>query len=131
MAKYGQKEIFTTNGYIDAVKVAGMNTTIQRHTFVPLSQKYLHDCLNRIPRGKKVQVTFSEHVAIRSTQQLRYHMVLMGYIANHSGLTKDETHDAVMRLKFGTKKVKIGDRIIEVRKSLSEEGKLPDRKSVV
>jgi hypothetical protein len=117
-----RKEIFTVAGQIESVKTEEGFT---RHTFLPDSQRYMRDNLNRVPLKKRIWCTFFEEVAMRSQQQLAYHFVLMGYLADHCGTSKNEMHDAIMRAKFGTKKIKIGDLVIEVRKSLSNEAKMP------
>ena len=59
----------------------------------------------------------------RTEQQLRYYAVLVGLLADYTGNTWEEMHDALMRLKWGTKKVKIGKEIVEVRKSISNSAK--------
>lgn len=130
MSKSISKEIFTTNGKIDIVEVDTEFGKKTRHTFIPDSQNYMRDRLNKIPVGKKVQVTFSDFETTRSDQQLRYHWVLVGYIAEYNQDTKEETHDAIMRLKFGTKKVKIGKIEVEVRKSVSASARIPKHKMV-
>lgn len=61
---------------------------------------------------------------MRSDSQLRYHFVLVGYLAEHCGYTVEEMHDALMRIVFGEKQVKIGDQTVMVRKSISEKGDL-------
>lgn len=122
MAKATNKELFTVNGRISSIKTAeGFN----RNTFLPYSQNYLRDRLNSLKIGDKISCTFSKHVAMRSQQQLAYHMILMKYLADYSGTSQMEMHDAVMRLKFGTKEIKIGNIVLSVRKSLSNEAKMP------
>lgn len=69
-------------------------------------------------------MTISEWDAIRSPAQLAYHWVLMKYLAEWSGFTKEEMHDAVMRLKFGEKEITLGGKTVRVRKSIAESGKL-------
>jgi hypothetical protein len=59
----------------------------------------------------------------RSESQLRYYWVLVGMIAEHTGYTDDEVHDALMKLKWGTKRVKIGNNVAEVRKSISNSAR--------
>jgi len=61
----------------------------------------------------------------RSAEQLRYYAVLVGLIADYTGYTWDETHEALMKLKWGTKKVVIDGEIVEVRRSLSNKAKFP------
>lgn len=61
----------------------------------------------------------------RSESQLRYYWVIVGLLAEHTGDTDEELHDALMKLKFGTKKIKLGKDIVEVRKSISNRAKFP------
>jgi hypothetical protein len=89
------------------------------------SPTHLHSCLNRLPLGKQITVTFSEKVPTRSEGQLAYHWVLMAYIADHCGYKSEDVHDAVMRVKFGTKHIKIGNLEQEVRRSISDSAKMP------
>ena len=87
-------------------------------------------CVSRLAVGKSVSCTFSESVATRSSAQLAYHYVLMKYLSDETGYTKEEVHDAIMRLKFGTKMVRLGDKTVEVRKSVSDAAKLPKHEMV-
>jgi hypothetical protein len=61
----------------------------------------------------------------RSQSQLRYHMTLCGLIGNHTGYTTEEVHDAVMRIKNGTKVVSLGGFNVHVRDSVAEKAKFP------
>lgn len=61
----------------------------------------------------------------RSENQLRYYWVIVGLLAEHTGDIDEELHDALMKLKFGTKKIKLGKDIVEVRKSISNRAKFP------
>lgn len=119
----GAREIFTANGMIVPVE-GGLKR------FVPSSPRYVRSCIDKIPAGKKVSMTIAEVGAIRSGSQLRYHWVLMGYLAEHTGFTKEEMHDAVMRLKFGEKEVRFGSHKVRVRKSISNEGRMPKHEVV-
>ncbi len=110
------KKLFTVLGEVQLVE--------GRRKFVPKSSDYLRDIVARLPLGKIVSCTFSERVPTRSEAQLDYHWVLIGLMAEHTGDTKDELHDAVMRIKFGTKLVRIGGHTVQVRKSISNIGKM-------
>lgn len=112
-----RKTLFTING-----TVVGHEG---RHSFLPKSPRFLRDQLARIAAGTKLSVTFSEEVASRSEQQLAYHWVLVGYLAKATGYTKEEMHDAIMRLKFGTTEVRLGARRVLVRRSVSDVAKMP------
>lgn len=112
----GSREIFTAFGLV------GLFDGQKR--FIPKSSQYVRACMSRIATGKKVTMTISETGAIRSDSQLRYHWVLMGFLADHTGFSKDEMHDAVMRLKFGEKEINLGGRKVMVRKSMSKEARL-------
>lgn len=113
--KAGAREIFTVHGTI------GVFDGYKR--FVPNSPRYQTDEFRKIPVGKKVSMTISEFDAIRSDAQLAYHFVLMGYLAEYTGFTKEEMHDAVMRLKFGEKPVSLGGNTVMVRRSLAKHAK--------
>lgn len=116
--KSARKELFVVLG--DAQLVDG------KKRFVPTSKKYLDHGISKLPLGKTIELKFSVTQPTRSSSQLAYHWVLMGLLSEHTGFTKEELHDAVVRLKFGTKKVYLGKgRIIEVRKSVSDNAKMP------
>jgi hypothetical protein len=117
MSKATRKEIFTVLGTIQRVE--------DRHRFIPNSPGHMSACVSRIPLGKPVSCTFYDQIPTRSEGQLAYHWVLMGHIATHTGYTKDEVHDAIMRKKFGTKKIKLAGMEIEVRKSVSDKARFP------
>lgn len=106
-----RRDIFTSLGEVKIIE--------GRKRWVPFSIHYLNDCVSRLPVGRKVSATFSEIRALRSDPQLRYHWVLMGYLADHTGYTKEEMHEAVMRLKFGEKEVILAGQSVKVRKSIS------------
>lgn len=117
-------EIFTALGDIKLV------SEVKR--FVPNSIAHFNTQLQHIKIGEKVACTFSHHKVTRSSEQLKYYMVLCGYIAQHSGDTdlndpysKVEVHDALCRAKFGTKTIKLGDIEQEVRRSVSDSAKMP------
>lgn len=113
---HNDKKIFTVIGKV----VLSEN----RKRLLPNSPEHLSACLNRLPVGKEISVTFSEKVPTRSEAQLAYHWVLLAYIADHCGYKSEDVHDAVMRAKFGTKHIKIGDLEQEVRRSISDSAKM-------
>lgn len=95
-----------------------------RKKFVPKSTGYLQTLMASMPIGKKLTCTFYDRVPTRSESQLDYHWVLMGIIAEHTGDTKEELHDAIMRIKFGTKLVRLAGHMVQVRKSISNSGRM-------
>lgn len=120
MPTHASKELFSVKGKITQHLNYGMNIK----EFTATSKKYLTDNLNRLPVGKEVTCTFYEHKATRSNQQLRYHMVLCGYIAEYTGYTREEVHDAIMRIVFGTKIISLGGMNVQVRQSISDSAKM-------
>lgn len=107
-----REELFTVIGSFQEV--------MGRKRFIPNSLAHMNAKSQRVPLDVPVACTFTRHKATRSKSQLAYHFVLAGYIADHCGYTVDETHDALMRLKFGTKKVTIAGSQTEVRHSASD-----------
>lgn len=95
-----------------------------KKVFVPLSKGHLDAELSDLNVGQKVTVSFNESRYKRSAEQLRYHMVLMGYLGRYCGATKLEMHDAVMRAVFGEKRIKIGKIVLSARQSISDSGRL-------
>lgn len=66
----------------------------------------------------------------RSESQLRYYWIVVGLLADHCGYTSEEMHDALMSLKWGTKVIKLGDKMVSVRKSISNSAKFPKSKMI-
>lgn len=114
---HNDKKLFTVLGSVVQVE--------NRRRFKVNSPMHLESALRRLPMGKQIAITFSERVPTRSQAQLAYHWVLIGYIADHSGYTSEETHDAVMRMKFGTKSIRLGSRTVEVRRSVADIARMP------
>lgn len=112
-----RKELFTILG--DFRFVEG------KKQFIPKSPAYYRDLARQAPTDKPVAVTFSTKTPTRSESQLAYHWVLVGYIAKETGYTKEECHDLIMQLKFGTKKVTIAGKTADVRKSISDRALFP------
>lgn len=117
-----KKELFSIIGHIESIKDdKGYN----RHRFIPKSAKYLSHKLSEIPLKTELTCTFSQVKASRSQQQLAYHWVLLDLLAKYTGESKEELHDGIMRIKFGTKKIKLGKYEMEVRKSVSNKALFP------
>lgn len=84
------------------------------------ARKYYQHFLNtKTKEGDIGTLTISLAKPTRSEQQLRYYAVIVGLIAEYTGNTWEEMHEALMILKWGTKKVKIGNNMVDVRKSIS------------
>lgn len=130
MAKEGTKrtELFTILGEFQ--DVVNQQTGQPETRFVPKSTKHFRTLSRKAPKNKLVAATFYDHVTSRSRNQVAYHFVLLKYLADHTGYTTDELHDAIMRIVFGTKVVEINGRKVEVRKSLSNTANLPKYEAV-
>jgi hypothetical protein len=89
------------------------------------SDRYLRGSLDRLNVGDEVVVTYSTRKPTFSQGQRNLHFALMGYLAEYSGHSVAEMHEYVMREKFGTKRIALGDKIQEVRRSLSDTAKMP------
>lgn len=116
------KEIFTVIGKVKLVD--------NSKKFIPNSPDHMKACISRLSIGHTLSCTFSENVASRSQAQLAYHWVLIGYLASETGHSEQETHEAVMILKFGTKPLKIGNRTVQVRSSISDKAHMPKYKAI-
>jgi len=117
-----RKEIFTALGQVHVVD--GVKKLVLK------SPTYYQSQLNHLPTDKTIAITLAENVASRSRQQLAYYFVLVGYIADHCGYTREECHDVLMRTKFGTKKLRFMGKDVEVRKSVSDAARLPTHEMV-
>ncbi|MCF7843884.1 hypothetical protein K9M47_03225 [Candidatus Gracilibacteria bacterium] len=95
-------------------------------TLVLSSRAYYQHYLNKHTKDGDIgTIEVKLKKPTRSEQQLRYYFVLIGLLAEHTDYDDEELHDAIMRLKFGTKKLKLGKDIIEVRKSVANNARLP------
>lgn len=112
-----RKPLFTVIGQV--AEIGG------EKRWVPNSRAHYLQQLRDLPHGTRLAAVFEEYKPTRSSQQLAYHFVLVGYLAKHTGYTKDEMHDAIVRLKFGERQVTIGTRTVAVRRSVSESAKMP------
>lgn len=113
---FKDKKLFTVLGQVTLVD--------GRKEFIPSSTGYLQTLMAGMPVGKRLTCTFYDRVPTRSEAQLHYHWVLMGIIAEHTGDTKEELHDAILRIKFGTKLVRLAGHTVQVRKSISNGGRM-------
>lgn len=112
------KKIPTDSFTFKIVKKDGKNTiALNSRTF------YQHFLNTKTKDGELGSMTISMKKPTRSDSQLRYYWVVIGLIADHCGYNSEELHDAIMKLKFGTKKIKVGKDLVEVRKSISNGAK--------
>ncbi len=112
-----RKEIFVALG--KAQMVDG------KRRFVPYSPDYLNQKMAQIPLDKELELKMSVAVTSRSKSQLAYHWILMGLISEYSGFQPEEVHDFVLRSRFGTRKIKLGELTMEVRRSIADIAKMP------
>lgn len=96
-----------------------------RHRLAMKSPEHFQAQINKLPIGKTYGVAVEEYKSTRSSQQLAYYWVLLSYLADYSGHEKEELHDAIMRQKFGTKKIVMGPIAQEVRRSISDAARFP------
>lgn len=122
--KQTRKAAFTILGRIESITKMVNGQEVPRKAFIPDSPAHLQSELAGMNNGP-CAITFETKIPTRSESQLAYHMVLMGYIARHTGYSKSEVHDAVMRAKFGTKRIQIGTIIEHVRRSVGEWARFP------
>jgi len=129
MAKEGAKrtEFFTILGEF---KVVENKDGYNESRFVPKSTRHFRTMSHGAPKNKVIAATFYDTVTSRSRNQVAYHFVLLKYLADFTGYTTDELHDAIMREVFGTKVVKLNGKEISVRKSLSSTANLPKYEAV-
>lgn len=98
------------------------------------SDAYFNHFLQRARVGDRGTITVSFKKPTRSQQQLRYYWILVSLLAPHCGysldemdatLTDEEMHDALMRRKFGTKRVMVGGEVETVRRSIANRAGFP------
>lgn len=101
-----------------------------RKRFVPKSADHLQLVINRLPTNTKLALRFDEYKASRSTEQLRYHWVLLGLLSDHTGYLKEELHDFQMRSVFGEKEIELAGKAFKVRESIADHAKFPKHRMV-
>ena len=117
--------------YKEEFAVLGTIVTVDESKKLKLkSTDYYQSRLDKLPEGKEVQVIVSTKTPTRSQAQMGYYFIIMGYLAEYTGFTKSEMHDATMKLKFGFKTVRIGSREVQVRRSISDTAKFPKHRMV-
>ena len=117
MAKDGRKEAFSV--LADVVLVDGKKKVKMK------SPDHYEQSVQRLPVGRKIAVTVEEYTPTKSQSQHNYYWALLGYLADYSGHEPAELHDAIMRRKFGTKQIVVGELKETVRKSISNAAKFP------
>jgi hypothetical protein len=111
------KELFTALGRVRIVD--------GRKKLELKSPSYFQHQISKVEAEKDVSVVISTKTPTRNEAQLAYYWVLLGFLAEHCGnVSKEEAHDALMRAKFGTKRVQIGNIVQEVRRSISDRAKM-------
>lgn len=116
------RELFKVNGICQIIE--------GQKRFVPNSPSYLNQKMATLPLNTKIVMVMETPEATRSSAQLAYHFVLMDLLGEHTGYTKSEMHDAVLRLKYGIKEVRLGDKITDVRQSISDSANFPKHEMV-
>lgn len=96
----------------------------EKKRFVPYSPAYLNQKIASLPLDKELELKFSVHRATRSAQQLKYHMVLANLIGQHTGLSDNDAHAAILTLKYGLKTVKLGSRTTQIRRSVADNANM-------
>ncbi len=85
---------------------------------------YKHFIKTKTKVGEKGTMHLDFKKPTRSKVQLNYYFVIVGLIAVHTGDTKEEMHDVLTSLKFGTKKLNRFGREVEVRRSVSDVARM-------
>lgn len=85
---------------------------------------YQHFLNTKTTVGDIGSMTLKMKKPTRSENQLNYYAVIIGSIADYTGNTWEDTHAGLMILNWGKKKIKLGNKIIEVRKSVSDNAKI-------
>ena len=113
------KKIPTDSFQFKIVKLNGVKT-IQL-----LSRPYYQHWINeKTKEGDIGSMELTLKKPTRSEAQLRYYAVIVGLIAGHSGYTWNECHEGLMIARWGTKKIKIGNKEVFVRKSVSDSARM-------
>lgn len=97
----------------------------QKKLKITAEQYYRHFLRTKCAVGAKGTMYLSFAKPTRSEQQLRYYFVVVGLLADSLGYTSEEMHNVLISIKFGTKKVNLFGRTVEVRKSVSNADKFP------
>lgn len=81
--------------------------------------------LNKLPIGKEVSIQISTKQYTRSQTQLAYFMVLVGYIADYTGHSKDEMYPILIEEVYPPKEILWKGEMRKVRRSISDMAKMP------
>lgn len=93
--------------------------------FVPKSPEHLHAVIARLPVGKQLLCTYSERLPTRSEEQLNYFFVLVEYLCEYTGFTKNDMYQILIKDCFGVEKRVFLGKVHEVRRSISEAARMP------
>lgn len=107
----------TTFGFkiakIDGKKVVELNSR----------QFYQHYLETKTKVGEEGSLSLDFKKPSRTKLQLNYYWVIVGLLADYTGHTDEEMHEALMVLKFGKKTIKVGKDLVQVRKSISDNAR--------
>ena len=121
-----KKEEFEIIGeFHQSTRINANGVEIFQKKFVPDSSEHYNQQANKTQIGVKYWVNFSKKQPSRSRQQLKYHMVLMGYLADYTGHTTEEMHEIIMQMKFGLEEKQYAGGTYKIRKSISDRAKFP------
>ena len=121
-----KKEEFEIIGeFHQSTRINANGVEIFQKKFVPDSSEHYNQQANKTTLKTKYWVTFSKKQPSRSRQQLKYHMVLMGYLADYTGHTTEEMHEIIMQMKFGLEEKQYAGGTYKIRKSISDRAKFP------
>ena len=86
---------------------------------------YYQHHVSKLAVGSKGTIWVSDKKPTRSQNQLRYYFVIVGLLRAYTGDTKDEMHQILVSLCFGTKRKKRFGQWVEIRESVSDAAEMP------
>jgi hypothetical protein len=100
---------------------------INRKHFVPLSRGHVLSVYNRLGIDKKVWMTPSVEELTFSESQRSYFFVVIGYLCDYTGSTKDEEYVAIIEDCFPDEVYEkvVHGKLRHFRPSISDVGKMP------
>ena len=109
---------------MEHVSLGSMQLLEDKVRFIPNSVPHYRHGMSAFPLGSKVRATYKLISRSHTPGQHAYHFVLCGYIAKETGYTKEQTHDAMMKLTFGVKQIKLLGKTFEARESMANAARL-------